>query len=252
MRPDLGDEDRSHDAFLLLHLMENSLADANLSLVLFVDACLADAVADSRAEWEARSVTVRAIQDELRAALPQDLPWEARFEAEQGLHDAASAEAVRRLWTSGVLPEALRHRLPSLYARSFIFAVDGFIKALEQLAATDGVPTDVRNDLDQLKGVLPDAIHVRDTVHHHEDRIRGLGRRGAIQLQPIDNSFIRAPGGAIVLDSLNGNRYGCTLGDGRYGEVEVSDATLLAMRNAFQTVVSRFTWTGPGSHWPRS
>ena len=73
--------------------------------------------------------------------------------------------------------------------------------------------------------LFPDVRGVRNTAQHLEDRSRGLGAGRSprpLVLQPVENFLVNAPGGALVLDALIGNRFGCTMADGHYGEVEIS------------------------------
>lgn len=115
-----------------------------------------------------------------------------------------------------------------------------------------GVPAEVGAQTDAFYDALPSLARVRDTAHHPEDRARGLDKKQKpLDLKPIDNKLISAPGGGVlVLDSLNGNRYGCTMADGHYGEVEVSAESLGVVQNCLQSVLNAFTWSGPRRHTP--
>lgn len=147
-----------------------------------------------------------------------------------------------RRWERGELPRSVIHRLPFMYARAFLFALDSIEKVLKALAASD-VPTAAAEARDDLLAALPTLTEVRNTAHHHEDRVRGLGRnRKPLGLKPIDAGGILAPGGAIVLDNLNGTRYGCTVNDGRFAEVDVTPASLFAARCAIQKVLDSVPW----------
>ena len=69
--------------------------------------------------------------------------------------------------------------------------------------------------------------------------------------QPILHGAIHAPdGGVHVLDMLNGNRYGGTLADGAFGEVEISVLTVASAQKVIQQVLDAFSWRGPGQHKP--
>lgn len=111
------------------------------------------------------------------------------------------------------------------------------------MLAASPVPTAAAEAHDDLLAALPDLTKVRDTAHHHEDRARGLDRRGKpLDLKPIESGGIHAPGGAIVLNNLNGTRYGCTVDDGRFVEVDVTAGSLWAVRNAIQKVLDSVPW----------
>ncbi|WP_419207036.1 hypothetical protein ACN08N_19845 [Photobacterium leiognathi subsp. mandapamensis] len=89
-----------------------------------------------------------------------------------------------------------------------------------------------------------------------EDRSRGLGagRRGQppqpLELKPIDNGMVKSENGALMLNCLNGTKYGNTMADGHYGEVDVSPASMEALRSVFQRLLEAFPWKGPKVHLP--
>jgi hypothetical protein len=59
------------------------------------------------------------------------------------------------------------------------------------------------------------------------------------------NEAINAPqGGVLVIDQLMNDRYGGTLGDGSYGEVEVSLKSAAVVQQAVQAAVDAWTWKG--------
>ncbi|MHB8825046.1 MAG: hypothetical protein ACYC5T_09470, partial [Thiobacillus sp.] len=57
-------------------------------------------------------------------------------------------------------------------------------------------------------------------------------------------------GGVLILNSLNGNRFGCTMSDGHYGEVEVSAPSLQSLQQLLHDTLSSFNWRGPQQHLP--
>jgi hypothetical protein len=70
-------------------------------------------------------------------------------------------------------------------------------------------------------------------------------------LKPVMNTMVHAPGGGVlILNTLNGNRYGSTMEDGSFGEVEVSAQSLDLARSAIQTCIDAFTWRPPPHHVP--
>jgi hypothetical protein len=72
-----------------------------------------------------------------------------------------------------------------------------------------------------------------------------------MQLQPVQTEAISAPGGnVLILDCLNGNRFGCTMGDGHYGELEVSPQSLQSLCGLLHEVLQCFKWKGPAQHGP--
>jgi hypothetical protein len=95
--------------------------------------------------------------------------------------------------------------------------------------------------------------YVRDSSHHLEDRIRGR-RRGDIKidLKPINiPGFMKSYAGVLALDNLNNNRYGSTMANGNYGEVEVSIDSLNKARDCIQETIDAFEWEGFKAYHPQ-
>jgi hypothetical protein len=118
-----------------------------------------------------------------------------------------------------------------------------------------GLPASVAQAQADFEDRFPTLVAVRDSAHHPEDRVRGVrGGRGEetpIVAQPILSDVIHAPsGGVIVLDMLINNRYGGTLADGTFGEVEISVATVAGAQQVIQKVLDAFSWRGPRQHKP--
>src|SRR5439155_8339019 len=97
---------------------------------------------------------------------------------------------------------------------------------------------------------FPTLREVRNSAQHVEDRIRGLGRgRQPLNLKPVQNQMVNAPaGGVLIVDSLNGNKFGGTLANGEYGEIEVSIASLERVRELVEVLIDSFPWKGPKSN----
>ena len=243
---DLSDQSQASELTGLLHLLESALAEANLSLVMF-ERCQGSiaAMASSQDAWRADVAELREAERRLETGLPPT-PVEQRFAALEDIRIQAATEVLRARAARGLVPAELLHHEPFIWARAFVYALDSIRRTLivvaQQPTATAAAEACI--ELDQR---IPDLVGVRDTAHHPEDRIRKLDKRGRpITPQPIDNNMFKAPGGGVlVLDNLNGSRYGCTLSDGRFAEVDVSAASLFAARDVIQRVVDSLPWRGP-------
>lgn len=158
----------------------------------------------------------------------------------------------REAWANGRRPREFAHQLPFVYAKAFLYALDVFDKFLGVLAKETGaMPTEVVTLHAQMAIEFPDLREVRNSTQHMEDRARGLGRGGKLlNLQPVDNEAIRAPSGALILNNLIGSRYGSTMADGHYGEVDVTPESMQRLQNILQSVLNAFNWTGPRQHEP--
>lgn len=108
------------------------------------------------------------------------------------------------------------------------------------------LPPGVASASESFATALPSVVEIRNSAHHVEDRARSKGRNDKpLTLQPIDNNMIKSAGGALVLSALNNNRLGYTLGDGYYDEVEISESSVNAAREAVQAVLDALNWRGP-------
>ena len=184
--------------------------------------------------------------------MPADLTAEQRWAAQDRAREEARQEVKRQAWRAGEWPDSYRHTIPFLYAKAFLYAVDAVAQALATMAREPWAPNSINGIASDWERAFPTVRAVRSTSQHEDERI--LGRRQGnqkIDLKPIDNGMILAPGGGVtVLSSLNNNRFGCTMADGHFGEVEVSSATLTAVGELTQRTIDAFVWQGPGRFAP--
>jgi hypothetical protein len=111
--------------------------------------------------------------------------WQASTRAMEEKRIEGERELTGRRWARGELPRSVAHHLPIIYARAIVFALDSIQKALNVLAAAP-VPTAAGDAARDLSAAVPGLKQVRDTTHHHEDRLRGLDRHGKpLDLKPI-------------------------------------------------------------------
>ncbi|WP_060494461.1 hypothetical protein [Pseudomonas sp. NBRC 111140] len=250
---DYEDQEWVENVEPLLRMMESQFIDANLALNLF--------------ENSEREYLRRPSRED------RDLQWKRRFEIRQAVEaeqiGAANydAQAValesevrfkRERWAAGQQPREFQHHTSLLYARAFLYALDGFDKALKVLAKTPDVPMDAAEQFKRMGEKFPCLRGVRNTAQHLEDRIRGLGEpagRGKpcppLDLQPMENEIAHAPaGGVLFTNCLSGSNYGSTMADGHYGQVDVSPVSMEALSEILHAVLNAFAWTGPKRHLP--
>lgn len=246
------DRDAAHRATSLLHMLETNLFVAAIALDHFQQNRHSGWPSHSadpetrQAEWQQDNEERRRIEDALRAQLPADLLPEARWEAERALYEQARRVQQHQRWQSGVVPRQYLHNLPLMHARSFLISLDSIAQTLDQMIGEDWEADALGAVASTWEAKVPNVRAVRNTVAHESERAL-LRRQGGvpITLQPIDNAMVSAPGGGVlILNSLNGNRYGCTMADGHYGEVEVSVESLMATAELVQGTFDAFTWTG--------
>ena len=240
----------AHQAQAVLYVLESHLSDAALALRLFeLDRARPPSFGGRESESDARRR--RQMEFEREQTLSPSLSPADRWAASEVICLEVEISMKRERWAAGEIPEAHLFRAIFVYAQAFLFAFDGIGKSLKALADMPGAAVAVSAAHDEFYREFPSLTGVRDSSHHLEDRVRGRDRRGRpLALKPVDNSMVHAPGGALILGSLNGNRYGSTMEDGSYGELEVSTGSLDAARLAIQKAIDSFSWMGPKRHTP--
>jgi hypothetical protein len=248
-----SDQEARHNAQSLLYILRGSLSDAAICLSLFEATPVSSitSVEDSRRESDIQ----RAAHDEIVQELIGTLPLGSSSTDERNLlevrRDEIQRNVRRRMWAQGVVPHSYRNRVRFIHAKSFLYALDTIQKTIEQLTKHPCASNALDAVLAAWKGIFPHLVQVRDSAHHVEDRAQGKAKNNKIVLRPVHNGAISAPGGALNIDFLNGNRYGGTLADGSFGEVEVSASSLTNARDLVQRALEAFDWSGPQDHEPR-
>lgn len=244
---DSEDRDWAWNIEGLLRSLEGQFFEANLVLNMFLNTISRDRSNTSREQWEADSNRRAKIRKEIESGFDNSYDhnnWEE-------IHFQTEVAFKREQWQAGRIPREFEHNQASIHARTFLYALDSFDKFLNVLKKTECVPDKIEEIHEKLGESFPDLREVRNSSHHMEDRTRSLGKYGKpIDLKPIDNQLIKADGGALVLNCLNGTRYGNTMADGHYGEVDVSPQSMELLSSIFQEVLDSFQWKGQKSHLP--
>lgn len=247
---DYDDKDWSWKIKNQLQSLESQFFEANTALNLFVDAqsfrpSFTDRNNNVRDSLR-RSEIQRAVEQE-RGEFSSREDWDAvRFEAD--------VRFKREKWSNGGVPREFEYNLPFIYARAFLYAIDAFEKFLGVLAKETNVPEEVAKLHAKVHEEFPQLRGVRNSAQHLEDRARGLGAGKSPQpldLKPITNNLINAPGGGVLaLNCLNGSRFGCTMADGHYGEIDVSSESMQRLQRILESVLQTFKWRGSKQHAP--
>ena len=242
------DRESSWEIEGILRSIEGQFYEANLALNMFLHSIQRDRPSHSSEEWEADAKR----RSEIRQSI------EAKYDShDHSKWDEMNLEVEilfkREKWQAGKMPREFEHNQSFMHARSFLYALDSFDKFIKVLKNQPNVPkilSDLHNEIGQ---AFPNLRGVRNTSQHMEDRSRGLGagrNPKPLELKPIDNQLVRSENGALMLNCLNGTKYGNTMADGHYGEVDVSPESMEALHSIFQKVLDAFTWKGPKSHLP--
>lgn len=245
----LPDRDAAWEVSGQIATVVSAFDEASLALIRFEQYQQRARPTDTHETWEAQAERKTQIRRHLEHEAAQGM---RQFSDPAELYAEVARLDMIEAFHRGELPRQIAHHEPFMYAKAFLYAADTIDKVLSKLAEHPALLDEAKEACLAFKDVLPHLREVRNSAQHIEDRARGMGRGGkALELKPIDNAMIKAPGGALVLNSLNGNRYGSTMADGHYGEVEVSASTLSAMRDAIEAVVNAMQWRGPVDRRPR-
>lgn len=229
--------------------LKSQFFEANAALNLFasiqsIHPAFADREMRER-DSQCRADIKRSVEQEIGGLMSHENLETINFESE--------VRFKREKWANGGIPREFEHNLPFVYARAFLYALDAFDKFLGVLAKEPNVPPRVAQLHEQIAKNFPNLRGVRNTSQHLEDRSRGLGagkNPQPLELKPIANNIINAPGGALVLNCLNGSKYGSTMADGHYGEIDVSPESMQKLQYILQELLSLFSWRGPKQHAP--
>ena len=121
--------------------------------------------------------------------------------------------------------------LNGIYAKAFVYALDGISKFLDRIKKNLNPPKSVEPLITEYKTHFGHLKHIRDSAAHIEDRGRGKDRNG----NKLNTSV-------IALGCLNEKRYGFTGNDGKYYEIEISESTLHTAKDIIQKIINSYNW----------
>ena len=121
--------------------------------------------------------------------------------------------------------------LNGLYAKAFVFALDGIEKLLSRLVVAFNPPKEIKHLHEEYMKLFGHLKHIRDSAIHIEDRGRGKTRKQ----KPLDTHI-------IVLGGFIERRYTFTGEDGKQYEIEISESTLNTAKNIIQNIIGSYSW----------
>ncbi|MFS9773005.1 hypothetical protein U0Y97_19570 [Enterobacter chuandaensis] len=157
-------------------------------------------------------------------------------------------------WANGEIPETFKSYEIHIYAKAFLFALDTIFETLKKLASEPGVPVSLSRIRDDALGLFPDLREIRNSAHHLEDRVRFVGNKRQpipLKIESFETTTVKSTGGTMVIGMIEGNNYGFTMGDGKFGSIPVSPETLSMIQKVVQDVYEAFEWKGIKEHMPR-
>ncbi len=121
--------------------------------------------------------------------------------------------------------------LNGLYAKAFVFALDGIEKLLNRLSDNLNPPKEINRLYEEYKKYFGHLKHIRDSAIHIEDRGRGVTRKEK-----------RLKTSVVILGSFNEKRYTFTGEDGLQYEIEISDSTVNTAKSIIQKIINSYPW----------
>jgi len=249
---ELPDSDKAFEVKTLISSMETAIIDMAITLTMFNDSQLRShgehSLEVARNSWECDKQLRMRIEQEYR----NELANENDFYNNHDHHRVESEKRYRQeKLKAGEVPKSYKHRFSFIHAHSFLSSADTFSKYLSVLSDETALDH-VNNIKQQFEDTFPSLSKIRNSAQHAEDRTRGYGKPANVRkkikmdLKPIDNGFIKAEGGGVlILSQLNDNRLGYTIDDGTYQEFEISQGTLTHVADLFQRLINGFQWRGP-------
>jgi hypothetical protein len=131
-------------------------------------------------------------------------------------------------------------RESQMYAREFIFALDYFVKELFVMTEHPSAPPPLKKILADFNSRVPGIVDLRDSLHHLEDRLRGMARNKRIKPQPLNKHKIS--GSALVVTHIVGSTIVATSANGSHAEVHITRNTLEEMIVTLQQTINALPW----------
>jgi hypothetical protein len=121
--------------------------------------------------------------------------------------------------------------LNSIYARAFVYALDGINKILSSICTNLHPPKPVKPLKQEYKKRFGHLKHIRDSAIHIENRGLGKDKEG----NPLNTNI-------IILGSFIERRFAFTGNDGKQYEIEISGSTLITAKDIIQKVIESYDW----------
>lgn len=230
----------------LIRYLESSFCEANVSLNLFTDEYIkaeqfkTPTYEEAMADFQKRKDLGEEIRNELRSDYSEDVIFEVdvRFKREK--------------WSKGVMPASHQHCLLFIFAKSFLYSLDAICRFIKVISDQHGAPEKTKELNVRISECFPHLRAVRNSAQHLDERACLKGAYGK-RLEPkgVSNGSYNVPPGALMLDNLNGSKFGTTMADGHYGEIDVTHETLEIIRDIVQEVICSFQWEGAKEFLPR-
>ncbi|WP_156387757.1 hypothetical protein [Methylobacterium sp. Leaf399] len=224
----------------LLFLLETALADAALALTMYEDGKRQLAMPDMKA-WQAEAGRKQELADEIAAV--RGITWTDR-DGTNGVRVEAEIIRLQEVVAAGNMPRQYQRRIPFIHAKTFIYSLESVRKNFITLKKYDISKYSASKALDLIDKAIPHLAGVRNSSAHADERMVWTGSKNKSLVPfPIESQHINAAdGGMLVLESLFGDCFSCTLGSGEFGSVEINSKSLVAVRSIIQNLLDSLPW----------
>ena len=246
------------EIYHLVLSLESSFTEAAVSLNLY-EAARKKGVEEISTDSETRLKNFEGDRDKRRKL---ELAYEAQIASEQDsplsfdqrteMYNRVEKELKREKWNSGEMPKVYKHALVFIYAKAFVSNIDMIGKIFRVICKDyQNLPQGVYDQKDNFFRAFPQLKDIRDSLQHAENRNRGFDRYGnPLNIQPGVKGHVQTSGQSLVLNNLNGNKFGTTINDGRFVDIEITDQTMKIVQQCLQELIYSFNWVGSGKHYP--
>ena len=140
---------------------------------------------------------------------------------------------------SGSHPEIdLNRELVGIFARAYVFGLDGVEGCAKQLATVSHAPDRTRSLAASLARSMDLVRQVRDSLQHIEERVQGKAKD-----RPI-------PGSLLILGSYSDGGFMMTTADGAVATIVVSEPALAGVRSQITAIDRSLVWRRAGPVCP--
>lgn len=249
------DEIFQKNATILINLVLSNFHDANIALNEF-----------NKLQKELFDVSKRGLapmkayyrkKDELRYEITQE---KTQFNAHEQL-ETIDLEVTKRLnrmaWERGQLPSNFPNSKLRIFARAFVYAIDGIQKSIEKIAILHpeiaGL-VEIKSEFNQTLGSNKD---IRDSAHHQEDRARfigksqGRGKEGKpFKPKTLPFDLSSGEGGVFTTGVLINNSFTYTNHKGDNVGIDISHDTMNKLCDIIHKTFNCFEWVGSPVYYP--
>ncbi|MEJ8326050.1 hypothetical protein WKI40_23250 [Kosakonia sacchari] len=236
------DENRRHELQSILTSLIDCFFEANTSLNLFNNELenkhkkISFDALEIKSSWEERRDRLIEIEKEIQVKYDT-----CDYDSHGRMLYEANVILKKEEWSREIPPRQMNHNRIFIFAKSFLYSLDTIREILRVISENENASSERVEIFKSMDASLPELREVRNSAHHLEDRIRGIGKhKKKISLQSS----------GLVLNNLVGTKYGCTMADGDYGEVDVSSETLEIVQKIVQRALDSFEWIGEPNHFP--